>query len=278
MIKNIIKIPLEGETETNFRQYENIIQNYDKPVFFSLKKYSEYIPFYLIKGVKEGNKRFTYHNIDTVTIKSNFKETGIYYLFNYKQFYSEKLIYSTLLYNLKMSKFIYNYKLNDKISLQINSNYIINSNNEILLCLGYKENKLDFLNDDNFKLFVSTKLLTDSDYSNFYKKIYKDYILLFIQEGIKVEFLTERNLLTTMFNNGVNYDREFNSLTEIEDFFKSKKIESLITFDIQKHKSFIKLEEEVIEEQNGVSVEEIEDIVVEKDSIEEEVEEIFFKD
>jgi len=272
MIKNIITIPNKG---TSFRNYEKFMQNYDGKTLFSLKKYSEYIPFYIINNIEEQKEQFVYHNFDNGLIKSIFEKTGIYYLFDYKNLYPEKLIYNDLLFYLKHTKYVYNYKLSDKISLQVTNNYIINNNNEILLCLGYKENKLDFLNDDNFKLFISTELINNPDYSNFYKKLYKEYILLFIKEGIKVEFLNEKNFLMTMFNNGVDYDKNFNSLDEINEFLKNKKIDSLLTFDIQEHKDFVKLEEENVEEENGVCVKDIESLVIEKDEVEKEFEEIF---
>lgn len=54
---------------------------------------------------------------------------------------------------------------------------------------------------DNFKLFVSTRLMLEDKYTNLWKKVEKDYVSQCYKNGVEVEFTTSEKIYEKVFSN-----------------------------------------------------------------------------
>jgi hypothetical protein len=78
----------------------------------------------------------------------------------------------------------------------------------------------DGIKHEKFKLFVSTKFMSSSLYTNVFKKIEKEYISECINKNINVEYTTSDNIKEAVFKNP--FKPEFNNMTQLNEHLKEE--------------------------------------------------------
>lgn len=116
----------------------------------------------------------------------------------------------------------------EKNVIYVGKGYIVNDKDEILMVLTTKPDKLHLPfqprysrttipkeNAKNLTLLVSTELLTNSIYANFYKKLEKEYILDAYKVDIPVVFTTSVKIEKLTYSN--EFEMKFNNIDELQN-------------------------------------------------------------
>ncbi|ALN97296.1 hypothetical protein BOX09_gp52 [Flavobacterium phage Fpv1] len=116
----------------------------------------------------------------------------------------------------------------EKNIIYVGKGYIVNDKDEILMVLTTKPDKLNLPfqpryskstipkeNAKNLTLLVSTELVTNPIYTNFYKKLEKEYILDAYKVNIPVVFTTSVKIENLTYSN--EFEMKFNNIDELQN-------------------------------------------------------------
>ena len=136
--------------------------------------------------------------------------------------------YKSLFFHLQdnLKRGVYEFKY-DNNSYQLNAfkGCLLDRYGNILLMLAV-ENEEVFQRGESYKfdyskfrLFVSTNLITDDIYTNFYKKLYSEFIEKLIKLGVETIFSSSEKIQNVVYAN--NFNVEFNTITELNEHLSS---------------------------------------------------------
>lgn len=209
---------------------------------------NEYFPVYITFEEKR-NSNYYYYEDDfenrlSELVLSN--DTNNVYLYrkpervklHHNNLYDD---YSSLFKSLErdtaLGKYMFTYH-DVQYHIGVMKGYLVDVNDNILMMLT--TNKYDIFDGDNLKkehlkLYVSTELIRNEIYTNFYKRLYKDYITLFYNEDIDVIFTTSSKIEEAVFKN--DFRIEYDNLTQLNEIL------NILPYEIINH------QEEQVEEE-----------------------------
>lgn len=138
--------------------------------------------------------------------------------------------------NQSLSLQCYNIGTNESnVLIHVGNGYIVNEKDEILMILAikpftdirnkgityqsrYSTEPIKEVNAINFTLFVSTELITNPLYANFYKKLDKEYISDAYKAKLPVVFTTSAKIEKLIYSN--EFDMTFNTIDEFNIHLK----------------------------------------------------------
>ena len=130
-------------------------------------------------------------------------------------------LFSTLDNRLSMDRF--EFKVSDEVyHLYVAKHFIMDKTGNIMFCMAFDDLSLmassqnQFTDYRPFKLFVSTKFITEDIYKNIWKKIDKDYVSDCYFKGIRVEFTTSKLISESLFKSPVNLN--FSNVSDMDRF------------------------------------------------------------
>lgn len=115
----------------------------------------------------------------------------------------------------------------EKNTIYVGKGYVVNEKDEILMILankpksklflqqGYSKSTIPKENAKNLTLLVSTELVTNPIYANFYKKLEKEYILDAYKVNIPVVFTTSAKIENLTYSN--EFEMKFNNIDELQN-------------------------------------------------------------
>jgi hypothetical protein len=119
----------------------------------------------------------------------------------------------------------------EKIIIHVAKGYIVNEKDELLMVLTTKPDRLSLHyqsrysnvsipkeNAKHLTLLISTELLTNPVYSNFYKKLEKEYILDAYKAEIPVVFTTTSKIEKLTYSN--EFELKFNTVDELQNHLR----------------------------------------------------------
>ena len=210
--------------------------NFGEDVYLTID--NKYVPFYIKKeclyktspylfNILDGNYIFEFKRIEFG------KENKIYQ--NHDLIESLQLSMGLVKYNylFDYSHEDINYGDNDYIDdiVYVGKGFLLDNEKKILMILCTDSNTLledvEFYN--NHKLLVSTEFLSNPEYSSFVAKIFKCYINVIVEKGVKVEVMTSQDIENTCYNK-FSYDYNFQTINDYEN--KCEEIKKIVTFNL----------------------------------------------
>lgn len=153
--------------------------------------------------------------------------------------------YDTLLENLNYNNTnnFFKFKFeNENYFVNIMKGFIEDDFGNVLLVLCTNDNNIlkndsneEIISNDSLRLYISHEFSKDILYKNVYKKIFKEYITLFINDNIDIVYMSVDKLNKKLYY--YNYNTTFDSITEMDNY---------LTFKIPE--LYFLNEEEIIEE------------------------------